>query len=309
MSETPLILICDHRGAGLADLAERLAAAGFWTEVTHDVRTTCERIGAARPALVLIDPLVAGGALELERIERVRDPAAPFPVLVATGRETAVPALQAAGALRLGVWDLVHRDATSEELALRIERLFELSDRRGELREMRHRALHDDRTDLLRPAAFQARLEEHFSAAQRHGFGLALLLIDLDDFGRVNKAFDHTVGDRVIALVGDAIRRSLRAEDVAGRLGGDEFAVLLPYTGRIEAAHVVRRLRDEIFRLSGPLPGSGERLTVTASLGFETFDGKDLADVDELRLHAETALRRAKEAGGNRGVYARAARA
>jgi len=309
MTETPLILISDHRGDGLAEVAERLNAAGFRTAVTQHLRATCEHIAAAQPALVLIDPLVEGGARELEHLDRRRSVSPPFPVLVIVDGDSPQSALSASRALQRGVWDLIHRDAPAEELALRIERLFEQAHFLDELAEMRHRALHDDRTDLLRPSAFQTRLEEHFSAAERHGFGLALCIIDLDDFGSINKSFDHTVGDRVITRVGEAIRRNLRAEDVAGRLGGDEFAVLLPYTGRIEAAHVVRRLRDEIHGLSGPFPDAPEvAVRVSASLGFETFDGRDVGSVGELRAHAEVALREAKVSGGNRGVYYRALR-
>ena len=308
MTDSPLILLADHRGDGLAAKRARSIEC---EDATYEVRPldSLQQEQLAALALVLIDPLVEGGAQELEQLERRRQGQAFFPVLVVVDRGAPEAALVASRALRRGAWDLIHRDAPDEELALRIERLFEQSAALSELDEMRHRALHDDRTDLLRPSAFQARLEEHFSAAERHGFGLALCLVDLDDFGRVNKLFDHTVGDRVIALVGDAIRRNLRAEDVAGRLGGDEFAVLLPYTGRIEGAHVVRRLRDEIHALTGPLTGSPEiTVKVSASLGFETFDGRDLESVDELRAHAETALREAKRTGGNRGVYYRALR-
>jgi diguanylate cyclase (GGDEF)-like protein len=105
--------------------------------------------------------------------------------------------------------------------------------------------------------------------------------------------------------VGEAIRRALRTEDIAGRIGGDEFAVLLPYTRPIEAAHVVRRLRDEIQRLSGSLRGAAGEVEISASLGFETFDGADLDSLETLRLHAEIALREAKRLGGGRGVYYR----
>jgi diguanylate cyclase (GGDEF)-like protein len=255
----------------------------------------------------VIDPLVEGGEAELRELERRRASGRPLPVLVVADAGERAAAVRAARAQRRGAWDLIQRDAPPEELALRVERLFEEAHREGEMADLRHRALHDDRTDLLRPSAFEARLLEHFSAAGRHGFELALLLVDLDEFGRVNKAFDHTVGDRVIELVGDAIRRSLRAEDVAGRLGGDEFAVLLPYTGKVEAAYVVRRLRDEIARLPEPGPGAAG-VRVSASIGFETFDGRDLASAQELRAHAEVALREAKRAGGNRGVYYRALR-
>jgi diguanylate cyclase (GGDEF)-like protein len=305
MSRAPLVLICDHRGEGLAGIAPRLSEAGFRVEVATHLRQTCERVRTLSPDLVLVDPLVEGGEVELGALDRLRREEAPFPVLVFAERGAPSPAIRAARALSKGVWDLVYRDAPPEELALRIERLFEEARRLGELDEMRYRALHDDRTDLLRPAAFQARAEEHFSAAERHGLPLAYLLVDLDAFGQVNKAWDHTVGDRLIARVGHTIRGALRAEDVAGRLGGDEFAVLLPYTSPLEAAHVVRRLRDRIHALSGPLPGSSEGIRVGASIGFETFDGRDLDSLAELRAHAESAMRVAKRAGGNRGVYYR----
>jgi diguanylate cyclase (GGDEF)-like protein len=157
----------------------------------------------------------------------------------------------------------------------------------------------------LRPNAFQARLLEHFSAAQRHHHDLALVLIDLDRFGAINKEHDHTVGDDVISRVGDAIRRTLRVEDVAGRLGGDEFGVLLPYTGKINAALVVNRLRQEIARCSGQPEGANSHIDCSASIGFETYDGEDIDSLETLRRHSERALRVAKVQGGDQGVYYR----
>ena len=109
----------------------------------------------------------------------------------------------------------------------------------------------------------------------------------------------------MIARVGQAVRNSLRAEDIAGRLGGDEFAVVLPYTRRTAAAGVVARLCDEVHKLSGPYAGASEELQISGSLGFETFDGADLPSALKLRQHAERALREAKRAGGNRVVYYR----
>ena len=104
------------------------------------------------------------------------------------------------------------------------------------------------------------------------------------------------------------MREGLRTEDVAGRLGGDEFGVVLPYTGRIESAQVVARLRRRLrsFSVRRELADHDPvRVSVTASLGFETYDGADLDDVAELRAHAEEALRLAKRQGGDRAVYYR----
>jgi len=300
-----LILLGDHRGAGLARRAPDLAARGWRVAITQAPRRTLERLAHDPPALVVLDPLTRGGSAELLAVDRARSGDPPIPLLLVADPDEGLDALSAARHLRTGAWDVVRRDAEIEELYLRLERLERVGQLYAEMGELRHRASHDDRTDLLRPKAFQQRLFEHFSAADRHKFSLALVLIDLDRFGAINKRHDHTVGDYLIAQVGDAIRRSLRKEDVAGRIGGDEFAVLLPYTKKVDATRVVRRLRDEIKRLTGRPPGATAQIDVSASIGFETYDGTDLESVDLLRRHAERALRAAKEQGGDRGVYFR----
>jgi diguanylate cyclase (GGDEF)-like protein len=305
MSFPRCVLICDHRGEGLREALAALDQHGYRVVVTAQLRDTHRELARTHPALVVIDPLAAGGRAELDEIRRASEGDASTPVLVVADPLDARSAARALEHLKPAPCDLVYRSAPIEEFVARIEALLGRAEHARETEDLRHRALHDDRTDLLRPAAFQQRLSEHFSAAQRHRFELALVLIDLDEFGLVNKRFDHTVGDLVIANVGEVIRRTLRAEDVAGRIGGDEFAALLPYTGRIDAAHVVRRLRDAIGALSGSISGPAGSFDVGASLGFETFDGSDLDTVETLRLHAEIALREAKRGGGHRAVYYR----
>lgn len=300
-----MILVSDHRGLGLAARLEPLRESGFAMQVASSVRETRRVVLAERPTLVVLDPLSIGGQVELEEVERQSDRSSPAPLLLVCDRNAPLPALEAARTLGPRPWDLVYRDAPLEEFLLRIERLLAQSRHQDELDELRYRATHDDRTDLLRPRFFQSRLVEHVSAAQRHELELGLVLIDLDDFGRVNKEFDHTVGDLVIGRVGEAIRRALRAEDVAGRLGGDEFGVILPYSSPVDCAHVVQRLLEETRHVSVRMTGLGRELAVSASIGFETLRGRDLDSVETLRHHAELALRTSKRAGGDRGTYYR----
>lgn len=303
-----ILLLCDHRGGGLDRLRIPLEGAGFLVRPSASLRETREQAQRERPDLIVVDPLAEGGSVELEELERLRGETRPVPLLLVADPADPSAAVRATRALSPRAWDLVRRDAPLEEILLRIERLLAGARENTELEELRYRAAHDDRTELLRPRAFQQRLGEHFSAAQRHDFELALVVLDLDDFGRINKDFDHTVGDLVIARVGEAIRRSMRAEDVAGRLGGDEFAVLLPYTGPVEAAHAVRRLCERLRALSGPVPGFEEEVPVRASLGFETYGQGRPASLADLRQHAELALRQAKTSGGDRGIYYRSLR-
>lgn len=305
MTLPPLILVCDHRGDGISEAVAPLEAAGYRLERTGNLRQTLLRLGQLRPAIILVDPLASGGSAELDAIDRARTGTPATPVLVVADARDPLPTVLGTRTLEHGLWDLIHRDAPLEEYLMRIERLQAQSRRVAEMDELRHRAVHDERTDLLRPHSFQERLREHFSAAQRHKLDMALLLVDLDDFGQVNKLHDHTVGDALIARVGDAIRRALRAEDVAGRIGGDEFAVLLPYTRKVDAASVVQRLLEEMRALSGDVPGARSPIRVSASIGFETFDGSDLDSPETLRAHTEEALREAKRRGGDQGLYFR----
>ena len=304
------LLLCDHAGTGWDRRIGQLEALGLEVERTQSLRATIRRLEEGpRPDLLLVDPLSSAGTVELAALESRRiDPlegAAPIPVLLAVEVPDEEAMLRADRALASGQWDLFGRDAGLRELALRGRRLLRNAQAVEEMEVLRHRAFHDDRTDLLRPLAFQARLFEHFSAAQRHHHDVAFVLIDLDRFGQINKRHDHTIGDSIIAMVGEAIRGTLRVEDVAGRLGGDEFAVLLPYTGKLDAARVVNRLGEEIRKVSGRPGGASEDVDVSASIGFETFDGRDLPDLETLRLHAERALRQAKSTGGDRAVYFR----
>lgn len=301
-----MILICDHRGEGLEETLSAVAKeAELEVEISRSPRQTREILTARLPDLIVIDPLSAGGQVELEEVDRLRGEREVVPILLVIDSRDPVPAMEVARTLNEPTWDLIHREAEPAEFLVRIEHLLVRVNALEEMDDLRYRASHDDRTELLRPRVFQARLAEHFSAAQRHELQLALVILDLDDFGRINKQFDHTVGDLVISRVGDVIKHSLRTEDIGGRLGGDEFAILLPYTDQVDAAKVVSRLRGSIKALSGHI-GRGEReVVVGASLGFETFDGSDLDSVETLRQHSEIALRHAKRSGGNIGVYYR----
>jgi diguanylate cyclase (GGDEF)-like protein len=300
-----MILICDHRGRGLFEALRPLRGLGYQVEVARNLRETRECLRQERPRVLVVDPLVSGGSVELEELGELGGEPPGIPLLLVRDPGDSEGLQRSAAALSTRVWDLIRRDACIEEFALRVQKLLGRRAEVLELTQLRYRAAHDDLTELLRPLYFQARLEEHYSAATRHGLDLSLVLVDLDDFGQVNKMFDHTVGDRVLGYVAHVIRESLRAEDVAGRIGGDEFAIVLPFTGALEAAATVRRMCEMIRALSGTVDGTTVHLPISASLGFETTDGRDLDSVETLRRHAESALRRAKRAGGDRGVYYR----
>ncbi len=296
-------LVGDHRSQGTTAWLTPLSGAGLDVDVSTTLGATLAYLADSTPEVLVLDPLTRDCSVELTRIAELLDPAH-CAILLVVDPADPVPTIAAARILGAHTLDLVHRGAPPEEHQLRIEHLYDRLCAHGDLAEARYRAMHDDLTDLLRPKAFNSRLFEHFSATQRHDLPMALVLMDLDHFGAVNKTYDHTTGDRLIAEVGRTIGDFLRAEDVGGRLGGDEFAMLLPYTGRVDAAHVVQRIRQRIERISSRMDATNS-IHISTSIGFETYDGKDLDSVTMLREHAEQALKRAKALGGNCGIYYR----
>lgn len=316
MESRPLILVCDHRDGTLArklgDEARAAAAQGPGAAATPvriaiagSLRESLDLLARERPEVLVLDPLAPGGLAELSALTASTGGQLPV-LLVGEHAEAAQLAerIEASGAETAACWDLIDRRAHPGEFRLRVERLLRDARLRREVGELRHRASHDDRTDLLRPAAFAELLADQFAAARDVGASLALILVDLDDFGIINKRYDHTVGDAVIERVGAAVRRTLRLEDFAGRLGGDEFAILLPYAGAPEAQRVAERVKEAVARLSGRWPEFGADLVLSGSFGWSVYDGATPPDVQALRLAAERALREAKRRGGNRAVGA-----
>ncbi len=155
----------------------------------------------------------------------------------------------------------------------------------------------DAKTGLLNAAAWQREADTEISRAIRSDESLALLLIDIDHFKRVNDAHGHLAGDQVLIGVAGTLVGQLRDYDVVGRFGGEEFVVLLPNADTLEACRVAERLRNRVRRLS--VPADDEAVSVTISVGVALFrtHGQDLL---ELLASADLALYRAKQSGRDR---------
>lgn len=151
-------------------------------------------------------------------------------------------------------------------------------------------ALTDELTGLANDRRFAERLERDLERAEAEAKPLALLLLDVDDFKRINDSFGHAAGDRVLAGIAGLLRHG----GEAFRLGGDEFALLL--YGRNEksalliAESVLRRVSEAEY---------GHGAGVTVSVGLAVFPAHETERTELVRA-ADSALYRAKAAGKNR---------
>jgi diguanylate cyclase (GGDEF)-like protein len=155
----------------------------------------------------------------------------------------------------------------------------------------------DAKTGLLNAAAWQREADTELSRAQRSGDSLALLLVDLDHFKRVNDTYGHLVGDQVLIGVATTLCNQLRDYDIVGRFGGEEFVVLVPGADTVEACRVAERLRGRVRRLAVPAEDGSVAVTVSIGVALLRSHGDDLL---ELLAAADLALYRAKESGRDR---------
>ncbi len=167
------------------------------------------------------------------------------------------------------------------------------------LRQKRERlhylATHDPLTELLNRAMLMEKLQNAVQTA-RTGDRSALLYIDLDNFKLINDSLGHAAGDKLLAKVATALRKSVRSQDVAFRVGGDEFAVLLRDIGLEKAQAISERVLAQIQEFA--FSDSTKTFIVGASIGIAMIDGT--AGGEEVMGFADSACYSAKAHGRNR---------
>jgi diguanylate cyclase (GGDEF)-like protein len=169
----------------------------------------------------------------------------------------------------------------------------------GEFRRVATQASTDSLTGLANRRMFDEELALEWRRADRVGDSLALVLLDLDDFKRVNDAHGHQAGDAVLRAVGEILGSGVRQVDLAGRYGGEEFALILPETDLAGAQRLAERLRVALENEATEIP-SGDTLTTTASFGVAVKG--ELESAEDLVAATDEALYAAKRAGKNRVV-------
>lgn len=162
------------------------------------------------------------------------------------------------------------------------------------IRQLAHRADHDDLTGLLTRIAFERRLVDALERAKRQGAMVAVLFLDLDRFKNVNDSLGHQAGDEVLRIVAKRLREVVRSWDVVARHGGDEFVLFLPdIESGSEVAHVTARLL-ELFE--EPFTVAGRQLMIGTTVGIALFP-EDGVDAETLLRAADTALYEGKARG------------
>ena len=165
---------------------------------------------------------------------------------------------------------------------------------------LRDQSIRDPLTGLFNRRYMEESLEREISRATRSATPVAVLILDLDHFKKINDAYGHSAGDHALRELGAILRFRSRTEDVAARYGGEEFMLMLPGMGKIDAVQRAEELRVAISEIQ--LLDDGIDLPkVTVSIGVAVFPDHGCS-ADDLLRSADKALYRAKNAGRDRVV-------
>jgi diguanylate cyclase (GGDEF)-like protein len=162
---------------------------------------------------------------------------------------------------------------------------------------IRSMATRDALTGLLNRGFMAMQFQREYDRARRYGRPLSMMMVDLDDFKKINDAHGHQAGDLVLEQVAQHIISRIRVHDIAGRYGGEEFAVLLPETGIQSAIVMAERLRRAIAHADFIV--GGRNVSVNVSIGVAELDMSVEENVDGLVRRADLALLHAKRQGKN----------
>jgi diguanylate cyclase (GGDEF)-like protein len=155
----------------------------------------------------------------------------------------------------------------------------------------------DSLTGLYNHRYFHERLRRELTKASAHHEHVAVVMVDIDDFKKVNDVFGHAVGDEVLAELAAQLRGTVRSSDVVCRIGGEEFAIVVPRSSRERTTKLAQRLAEKLERVDLDLAGK-----IAVSIGIAQGP-EHAANPRELVACAEAAMMTAKARGKNRVVF------
>ncbi len=216
----------------------------------------------------------------------------------------------AVGEMQEQEWTLIRRDGAripinlavravttdADEITGFVSIAFDITDRKQMLEYVTHMATHDPLTGLVGRSMLQDKIVQNVEQARRYGTKVAVFVIDLDHFKRINDSLGHASGDQILMEASNRLRRSVRSTDVVSRVGGDEFVVVMPDITSV--ADVEQCASNLVSRLAPEISVDGHLVRVTGSVGVCVFP--DFAsDAKHLLKRADSAMYAAKENGRN----------
>lgn len=165
--------------------------------------------------------------------------------------------------------------------------------------EIQRLSITDSLTGLFNRRFFYDALDREIERVKRYASLFSIILIDIDDFKKINDVYGHLVGDKVLAGIAEIMKKLLRKSDIISRYGGEEFIVLLPNTPKEESFSIAMRLKQEIAETLFEVDNCVCSVTISGGI---TSCPDDFIDADRLLSAADKSMYKAKAMGKNRIV-------
>jgi diguanylate cyclase (GGDEF)-like protein len=294
------ILICDDDPADrklvrtyLQHITDReivLLEAGHTEEIQN-------ALDKGRIDLVLMDNQMPGKSGMEWLTEITRKQLAPVVMLTGSGTEEI-----AAQAFQEGAVGYLPKNSLSQEklrniIDIALDKWTRLQQAMADKEKLERLANFDSLTGLYNRRAILGNLRELINRANRYKEDFSLVMLDIDNFKRVNDRYGHLTGDEVLEKIAALIRRNIRDTDIVGRYGGEEFIIILPHTNLSSAWVIAERIRSIIEKAEMKDP-AGNVFAVTVSQGLSNWERGE--DADSLISCCDEALYKAKGKGRNR---------
>lgn len=273
------------------DLAEfyamTLRQAGMEINCVSDPNLVLQQLMDWKPDLILMDlymPHCSG--LELATVIRQQEAYVSIPIVYLSA-ETRIEKQLAA--MSQGGDDFLTKPIQPEHL------ISSVTARAQRSHALRSLILRDSLTGLLNHTAIKGQLESEIVRATRNHSALSYVMLDIDNFKRVNDTYGHPTGDSVLKTLARLLQQRLRKTDIIGRYGGEEFAIILPEATAPQAQEILNEVRSRFSYIRQQ--SSKEDFQVTLSAGVAAFPA--FADAKSLSGAADQALYQAKHRGRN----------
>jgi two-component system cell cycle response regulator len=291
------ILVATEKDDLSGQLGEWLSLEG--NEISHVDRGSevIDRVYGELPDVILLGlNLPEKDALTLLKRLKTAPSTSDIPVFMVTPRRVR---RKLRLSYRLGATDYILTPYFPEEVIAKCENI--LSQRRA-IKELEGSASRDFLTGLYNRRYFMEKLAEEFTWSIGYHEPLALLVLDIDHFKKINDTYGHPCGDEVLRQIAGIIGKHLDRNYLAARLGGEEFALLLPNRDEMQAFCLGETLRAEVEGFPFVDPAQELTLRLTVSIGVSIFNGQEIQSSDGLLREADAALYEAKGQGRNRVI-------
>jgi len=281
------VLIIEGNAESAECHAATLHDAGMEVRVLYKLTDLLHTLNVYRPELILMNVHMPGcEGIDLAKLIRSETTYVDLPIVFLSDDGDIEAQLNA---IESGADDFLMKSIAPAHL------VSALSGRAKRYRDLRSLILRDSLTGLLNHSAVKEQLTREVFRSRRDSAPMALAMIDIDHFKRINDTYGHQVGDQVIRALARQLQQRLRRSDVIGRYGGEEFAVILPRTTAVIAVDVLDQIR-EAFAAIRHYTGQKD-FTATFSAGIAEIS-PDM-DAETLFRNADAVLYRAKNGGRN----------